>query len=375
MRRFGGACVLVLFAITVVPAGHAWARPKSFSLNWVRDPDAEGCITSGALARVIESMFGPVFVAPSEAAFAIEGRIWPLEHEGGFRARISVTDRGGARLGVRELSNAAPSCRSFDAAIALVIAMSIDPELGVEQLPPELLDSLSVEADPGAALLAELRSGAVKESVPARQPLAAGVELPAPVAAPQPRAAGESRPPEATELSAQLEAGYAAGLAVLPQLSSGPLVGVALSVSPRWSFALRGVLWLPNDALLAEPNPRELAVPISMVLTSLSACFSGIRSSALVWDACGGVANGVRWSDASALQTPSDVTTVDVGPMLSSQVRLRVLDPFELRASIAAYAPLQRQGFTYRELANREQELFTPGRVQGWAWIAAAIAL
>jgi len=374
MRRFGGACVLVLFTSAVVPSGHAWARPKSFSLNWVRDPGAEGCITSGDLARVIESMFGPVFVAPSEAAFAIEGRIWPLEHDSGFRARISVTDRAGARMGVRELSSAAPSCRSFDAAIALVVAMSIDPELGVEQLPPELLDSLSVEADPGAALLAELRTAAPKAPVVVPQPAAAVTERPVPAPAPQPKAAGASRR-DADEVSVQLEAGYAAGVGVLPQLSSGPLVGVAVSVSPRWTFAVRGVLWLPNDALLAEPNPRELAVPISMVLTSLTACFSGVRSSALVWDACGGFANGVRWSDASALQTRSDVTTVDIGPMLASQVRLRVLDPVELRASIAAYAPLQRQGFTYREVENRDQELFTPGRVQGWAWISAAIAL
>lgn len=375
MRRFGCACALVLFASTVAPASQAWARPKSFSLNWVRDPGADGCITSGDLARVIESMFGPVFVAPSESAFAIEGRIWPLEHESGFRARISVTDRGGVRMGVRELSSAAPSCRSFDAAIALVVAMSIDPELGVEQLPPELLDSLAVEADPGAALLSELRAAAAKETAVIPQPMAAVAEQPAPAPASQPKTVRAARSPHAEEWSVQLEAGYAAGVAVLPQLSSGPLLGVAVSVSPRWTFAARGVLWLPNDALLAEPNPRGLAVPISMMLTSLTACFSGIRSSALVWDACGGFANGVRWSDASALQTRSDVTTVDVGPMLASQVRLRVLDPVELRASIAAYAPLERQGFTYREIDSRDQELFTPGRVQGWAWISAAIAL
>src|SRR3954451_7860055 len=215
MRSFAGACALMLFVSALVPAKQVRARPKSFSLNWVRDPGAESCIPSGELARVIESMFGPVFVAPSDAELAIEGLIWPLPTEGGFRARISVTDRRGVRMGMRELSSAAPSCRSFDAAIALVIGMSIDPELGVAQLPPELLDSLTGEADPGAALLAELHAAEPKPQAESRPAVAVPVveaSTPSQQLTAAPAAKGQP-------LRVQLEAGYAAGLALLPQLS------------------------------------------------------------------------------------------------------------------------------------------------------------
>ncbi|HKU40943.1 MAG TPA: hypothetical protein VJR89_22430, partial [Polyangiales bacterium] len=40
----------------------ARARPRSFSLNWVRDANATSCIASAELAKIVERALGPVFV-------------------------------------------------------------------------------------------------------------------------------------------------------------------------------------------------------------------------------------------------------------------------------------------------------------------------
>ncbi len=366
-----GSCVGVVLACWFGIVSPASARPKSFALNWVRDDGAETCITSRTLARTIESMFGPVFTTPGDAELSLEGRVWPEMQGARWRARISVIDRNGARLGVRELSSAAESCRGFDAAIVLVLAMSIDPEAGLSSLPSELLESVPAAGDPGAELLTELQA----HPPPLAAEPATTTATVAPPRSPQLRAAPEAAPAAPRDALLELEAGVAAGIALLPNLSSGPAMGAAVRVWPRWSLALRGVFWLANDAPLAEPNPRALAISFSMVLASVTACGTALRSSRWSWDGCAGLAAGVRWSDAGALRYPADVTSVDTGPAASTQLRVRLLEALELRLSIAAYVALRRQGYTYREYGELERALFKPGRVQGWGWIGAAFLL
>lgn len=110
----------------------AWSSPLSAqetsSLHWVRLPGAEACVGGHDLAQAVEAELGhSIFVSASEAELAVEGRVEPRP-ERGFRAVLAVSDREGALLGERTIESEAAECSEFTPALAVVIALLIDPE-------------------------------------------------------------------------------------------------------------------------------------------------------------------------------------------------------------------------------------------------------
>jgi hypothetical protein len=130
-------------------AGTQAPERRKASLQWVREPGAEGCVDGAELARRVEAKLGrSVFEAARDANLIIEGRA--ERRAEGYRAELrtfeaataqdpGVGPRPGAPLGSREVVSAQAGCEELSATVAVVLAVMIDPQgaLGhVEPTPP-----------------------------------------------------------------------------------------------------------------------------------------------------------------------------------------------------------------------------------------------
>jgi hypothetical protein len=133
----------VLVAVAACAVGPLCAERASAqrllhpALHWSRGRGAEACIDPRSLAERIESITGPSLVAASVADVSIEAHIEQPASDR-FALRVTVTQMRDRGSGERFLSFTTSDCRSLDRAIALVIAVLIDPDAGSEGLPAEL---------------------------------------------------------------------------------------------------------------------------------------------------------------------------------------------------------------------------------------------
>lgn len=210
-------CWCLLFLL--VTARASAAGPGGYALHWVRAKGAERCIDPRALAARVEALTGPVFVAPAAAEVSFEGEIAPAGR--GFRARLVSSRADGVPRGERILNTSSADCRTLDAALAFVIALTIDPSMSLSGVPADVLGQFAQEVPPEQALLAELAAqpAPALEPEPAQPPPVA----PAPAAAP----AGGVREAEAHRLR--------------PPRYAFALAAATLGRSmPDWRFGLRG---------------------------------------------------------------------------------------------------------------------------------------
>jgi hypothetical protein len=187
-RRLTAACL----ALAVLAVGPRIARadpaPRTSSLSWVRLPGAEGCIASRALASAVERRLQhEVFVSPSRAAVAVEGRI-------------------------REIRSAAASCAAMNDDLVLVVAVMIDPEA---TLAPPL------------------------PAAPAPRPAAPP---------PPPRCLEPAAAPPPPSWRVSLQAGGMAMLGLLPRVSGGVLIRSHVEPPRFWAFEVGGTLFPAVEA-------------------------------------------------------------------------------------------------------------------------------
>jgi hypothetical protein len=169
--RTGGARRATLFALWALTwldgapcAGQA--RVAQAELSWVRERGAEACGDGSALRRgVVERLGRDPFGSPG--ALLIEGRAFA--EQGHFRARLSVRGPDGELLGVRTLESEAAGCDSLTRAVALAIALVIDPEAGIRRARPE---SLARPAAEPARASATHEAGATSGTASQAKPLA-----------------------------------------------------------------------------------------------------------------------------------------------------------------------------------------------------------
>jgi hypothetical protein len=153
------------------------APPAGYALHWVRAEGAERCIDPRALAARVEALTGPVFVAPAAAEISFEGEIAPDGR--GFRARLVSSRADGVPRGERILNTSSADCRALDAALAFVIALTIDPSMSLAGVPADVLGQFAQEVPPEQALLSELSAQSASAAPTAAAPLAASAEVPA----------------------------------------------------------------------------------------------------------------------------------------------------------------------------------------------------
>ena len=139
----------------------------------------ETCTSPDQLRRSVETRVGQaVFREPADRF--IEGDL--SAQNGGWLARLVVTDAKGTPLGQREVVTTEPACPSLDARLTLVLSLLIDPSGGLRARPmqttpaptprlpavpneapralsPEDLVRLSLESNDDHVRVAEERSG------------------------------------------------------------------------------------------------------------------------------------------------------------------------------------------------------------------------
>jgi hypothetical protein len=126
MTPRGGPAVPALALLFLSPWVDATPGAASrVSLEVTQKRGANGCPSEKALRQDVTSILG---YAPFDAHAARRVRAVLSAREGGLQARIELLEvRTGHRLGLRELSAAGPSCAELGAAVALAIALAIDP--------------------------------------------------------------------------------------------------------------------------------------------------------------------------------------------------------------------------------------------------------
>ena len=115
-------------------------------LNWVRAPGAEDCASGTVIAEDIARRLGrDPFAVSSDDALRIDG----IVDGDPRRARIFVRHPDGSLAGTRDLTADADAgdCHALDQAVALAIALVIDPEASLTA-PPD-----AVPADAGPATI------------------------------------------------------------------------------------------------------------------------------------------------------------------------------------------------------------------------------
>ncbi len=332
---------------------------KRFAINWVRGSGAPECISSSQLARQVEQTLGPVFVAPTDAELFIEAMI---DRDGDdFVAHVAVTDRHGRVLGQRELRGEGPDCRKLDVQLVFVIIMTIDPEVALDGLPPELMGQLDGPADPAADLLAQLRAEARVEPADShtkadRQVDAKNGERPS-----SQTHRGQAR--DETVLAARswrftASGGAALGGWVMPGVSIGPYVGLAAVAPHSWSIELSAIWW-PTQTVNEDEQPGP--VDITALRSDLGLCLP-VWDPGVMLSGCGALTVTYLFTSTRGDLIDKNATKLQFGPTLEGRIELPVWDWLAARTGVAVHVPVNPERFVL-DLGLAEQTVFEPGLV------------
>jgi hypothetical protein len=380
-RRTWRSCLTTLVLLAGVSSSRAQS-PRTFSLNLVRAPGAEACVSGHQLATRLEGWIGPVFAAAGRADHAIEALLSRADGAG-WRARVVVSDAHGDTLGERELRTGNHSCRGLDPQLLLVIALAIDPEVALAGLPDELLNEFSAEDDPAADLLRELeRASAQAEAArTAAADSSAGMAGAAHDGGDPEGGRDQARPPSprspgpAAAWSWQLEAQLLSSVGLMPSLAFGP--GLELSMDPRgfWPLMLSAAVWLPNQAELARPTARGDSVAFTMLQFGVGLCPSLLGWGSLQVRMCGGMLVANRRADSDALESTVQVSRWSWGPFLGPRATHAMNRSLSLVAGASVHAPFNRDTFAYDDQFGTKQYLFRPAAVAVFAEVGIALGL
>lgn len=196
-------------AQTPTPAPTAIPAPttQSYALSWVRGDGAEECPNSRWLAKEVERRLGrPVFDIDAERSIEVE----VLLLGGQYRSEMYVRDGSGHVLGHRSLQGDEPGCAALANAVALAIALVIDPE------------ALSRQQKP-ASSSAEFETPRPPDPPPPPAPAAAPVAAVCPKPAPPPAPPASSRPASFTRTFFSFRGWLGAGF--VPAVAPGAELG------------------------------------------------------------------------------------------------------------------------------------------------------
>lgn len=320
----------------------ATAQTKT-ALSWVREQGAEACIGPAELGRRVEQLVGPVLAAAPEGQISIEGAI--KRAGSGFAANVAVSDARGRLLGRRELRSSDPNCRALDDQLAFIIAVAIDPNAALAELPGEL----SADEKPEAQLLSELdahppQPAALPARTKARTPPDARVSD-----------AGASTPP--ARFSAMLGAGGSLGM--LPRASADLAADFGLRTGV-FSHHVRGRLSFGQGQTL-QPGK---SVALDALEAALASCLDLLAVAGFQLAPCAGVA-GANLSAAPRGFAGATRARWLVGPLLSARVGRPLPEPLAVVFELGAQSLWPRTRFEY-ELSGKPQLIRRLPAIEGF---------
>jgi hypothetical protein len=336
-------CV-VLTGIACSIAGRVYAEPSRPGLHWSRAENAADCVDPRTLAELVESYTGPVLVAPGIADETIEGEI---ERTGtdSFRVRISVSIARGRPSGQRVLSLQAADCRKLDGTIALVIATTLNPDLGAAGLPAELSWLQPSETAPADELRAELASTSAAQPRAGLQPSAAG-GAGALDAAPQTKE-HSSAPPSGSADAWELGIAATLGTGVVPQANLGGMLTVARAFGPSFALAtqLRG-----NGSLDGFEVVPGHSVGVASFGGAVLACAQAHVERGPGMQACLGPEVGFFRAHGEGFSAAHTVVQPVYGGLAKLELRYEIADKLSIIAAVFFSLGWRRPTVIYQDL-------------------------
>ncbi len=299
-------------ALLAARSASAQERDDSVRFAWARDEGAESCPDEADVRRAVTDRVGrdPFLDGAPNSIDAIIRRT-PT----GYTARFFVRGPNGESLGTRELTSAAPTCGPITEALALALAIVVDPTVALRPDPP--------------------RTTLTTSGVAASQSTSAPVALS--------RRRARAAPMRARPMALSLGASFAGALGVLPSVALGTSIDgelrfsrwISADVSARWLAEQRATTMLSEYALSMASASGAVCVDPLGFLSDTRASFAlcaaltigAISASALRQRAIDG---GVRpW--------------VALGPALRG--RLRLIGPLALEARVGATFAFARNAY------------------------------
>jgi hypothetical protein len=327
------------------------AAPESFRLVWVRGERTESCEDGSAIARRVSARLGREVFTES-APRSIEGVI---QHEGEhWAAHVYVRDEKGKLTGSREIVNAGPDCASLDAAVALAIALAIDPEAALRppsSTVPAPAPALALASAPASALVCPPPPPLPKPPPPC--PLEkACPELPSPT------------PSRGTESIALTFRGLvAAGL--LP----GASPGIALSADVPTYRALHG-----SAGVLFLPERKDPTGGFGFGLTAawLGPCVEPLRGSRGALAACAKLSLGAIHSLVYKLVPTAPGDVFWAGGSLLLEGRLRIVGPLVAEAGAELFFPITQEAFS---IQGQPTNVFQENTAAGLGFVGLGVSV
>jgi hypothetical protein len=330
----------------------ASAQARAPGLNWIRLPGAESCIPAAGLAERVEQRTGRVlFVAPSEAELTIDGHVAPREG-GGYRVLLQLADREGERLGERELLFDSDDCSEIDAAVALIIAVTLYPNTGLigsgipldddtEQRLDALFGAEPTDPDPESLLEVEAEAAAPEH---AQQ---RDAERPS---------VGEGDGPRTR--SEPIEIGFdAVAMGGLGQLPGMGLAGAGYLhlLLPRFGVLEAGVArWMGAEA---RPDSRMGMLELDLLSAVVHVCpWQVVLPEARL---CAGAEVGLMSARPSGFEVTGDASDDVVASALATlRYRPRIAGPLRMRIALTALLPLVQRAYTSERLDGSTEQLY-----------------
>lgn len=347
-------------AVALVFGGAAAAEGEShtFALNWVRETGAEACVSSQALAHMLEQVVGPVLRQPADAGFAIEGTVRKAPGTDGWLARIRVSDAAGDVLGERDLKNNERRCSTLTQSVLLVLAVIIDPDAAQRGLPEAVVAQLSRDAQSEAATADVVQT----PETAAPPPIATIPRQPFPDVAVVPGRAAAAQP----SWQLHLLTGWLVGTGILPETSSGPTLALRIGKPELGSLALAGTYWLPVSQSFDSPRAVDSEIHFHAAHALLSACRPVVQAGRLSLEGCLGFAAGYRWVRAEALAERRDPRRPYSGGVLSAELDVQLTRNWFAFTSVTAALLMPHARFTYEAYQGGERGLFETKALSGW---------
>lgn len=313
----------------------------TFRLSWVRGDGAEGCIAEKELERAVAARLGRnPFDEGAEQT--IEASITRGDQTG-WKAQIRVRDPKGNASGKRDLDVESDDCRAIGDAVALAMALAIDPNAELGEAPPPL----SVASPNASVAPTAVATGTC--------PVAPVCKAEAPCSCP---------PPMQTTTRGTLTGRALLAGGILPGAAYGAAVGGDFVIG-RFRSTLAWY-WL------SESERSGFAFGLSTA--AAGACFDAIRSDSMTLGICTAFELGAMHSVVKDPNLVPDGPGEQVWAALELGPRLGWRGPGPLYAELGGslVVPVTRPEFGVQ---GEEDARFQPDLAGGLGFVALGVAV
>lgn len=338
------AATRVAVAVTLLAAPSRGAEGETAALGWVRLDGAGACPNAHDLAKRIEARVGRrVLVSASEATMLVEAHVRATD-AGGLEASIETARADGSALGTRKLSSPGLDCAELADKIALVIAVTIDPNAALDSksAPKPLPVKPAAPAQP-APVRPEIRIVVNRERIVVR-------DVP--------------RPARPWRTAARVAATASVGL--LPGVTPGVSAAVLAQAPGFVPLELSGHVWLER-----EVNVDSGGAQFSLFAAGLAAC-PRVALRPVQLELCGGVtvgsmrARGFGFDDRA--EQARAVALVTAGARLGASLT----GPLSLFGGAQIHGAVVRPRFFYEDQNGSQRDVHRSAPVGGMAELGLA---